>query len=138
MNDHLSLLVCEAYDKGFKPVTKLWAEVCEVCACTRSQFFDAISDKPSDLPSIGEIRREIVRILERTPERKRGTFAAECALLGRGIDDVYRIYLEQHPRSTVSREMFGLAASEPYTEADYSIARAADGILCGIRRGEYR
>ena len=138
MNDHLSLLVCEAYDKGFKPVTKLWGEVCGVCPCTRSQFFDAISDRPSDLPAIGMIREEIVRVLERTPERKRGTFAAECALLGREIDDVYRIYQEQNPQSVVSREMFGLAASEPYTEADYSIARAADGILCGIRRGEYR
>lgn len=128
-------MICEAYAKGFKPAAKLWAEVCRECVCTRSQFFDAVSDHPSDLPVIHRIRKIASEILERTPELTPGSFGAECTALGKGIEEVYSIYREEHPGSGISYEMFCQAASAPYTLSDYSIAKAADGILGRIRAG---
>lgn len=124
-----SAMVCEAHAKGFKPVSKLWIEVCKSCRCTKAQFSDALSDNPSGIPSIQRVRKAAKKILDDAPEIQRDTFRLKCSRVGRKIEDIYKIYLAEHPDHTICYERFRQAASEPYTTSEYRIAKAADEII---------
>lgn len=124
-----SAMVCEAHAKGFKPVSKLWIEVCKSCRCTRAQFSDALSDNPSGTPSIQRVRKAAKKILDDTPEVTRDTFRLKCSGVGKKIKDIYNIYLAEHPDHIICYERFRQAASEPYTTSDHRIAKAADEII---------
>lgn len=129
-----SVMVCEAHAKGFKPVSKLWIEVCKNCRCTRAQFSDALSDKPSGIPSVQKVRKAAREILDRTPEVQRDTFRLRCSAVGKKIEDIYKIYLAEHPDHVIGYERFRQAASEPYTASEYHIAQAADAIIERLKK----
>lgn len=124
-----SAMVCEAHAKGFKPVSKLWIEVCKSCRCTKAQFSDALSDNPSRIPSIQKVRKAAQMILDSVPEVQRDTFRMKCSRIDKTVDDIYQIYLAEHPAHIICYERFRQAASDPYTTSDYRIAKAADEII---------
>ncbi len=124
-----SIMTCEAHAKGYNPVSKLWLEVCGICRCTRAQFSDAMSDTPSDYPSVMRVRRIAREILDKAPEVQKDSFRLKCAGVGKEIKDIYNIYIAENPDHTICYERFRLAASEPYTSGEYRIAKAADEII---------
>ena len=132
-----SKMTCEAHAKGFKPVTKLWYEVRNIYRCTQSQFSDAMSNHPSDIPSIRKIRAAARQILDAVPEVQRDTFRSRCASVNRTVEDIYHIYMAEHPDHTICYERFRQAASEPYTTSEYRIAKAADEIIERLKEQAY-
>jgi uncharacterized damage-inducible protein DinB len=88
-----------------------------------------MSNHPSDIPSIRKIRAAARQILDAVPEVQRDTFRSRCASVNRTVEDIYHIYMAEHPDHTICYERFRQAASEPYTTSEYRIAKAADEII---------